>query len=139
MLVTPCLCVPCDRMLSESGVLANTLVAHTDAVWGLSIHASKSQLLSCSADGTVRLWEPGSKSPLLNTYRVEDEKGVPSSVDFCRSESSHMVAGYTSANAYIFDIETSQQLLNFDFKAEGKMMRFNLLLLTLCVGSSGKR
>ena len=58
--------------VAEANVLQDTLVAHTDAVWGLSIHASRPQLLSCSADGTIRLWEPGSKTPLLNTFRVED-------------------------------------------------------------------
>jgi len=47
------------------------MVAHTDAVWGLSIHNTKMQLLSCSGDGTVRLWSPGSKSPLLNTFTVD--------------------------------------------------------------------
>ena len=60
--------------LVDPSVLSDTLVAHTDAVWGLSIHSSKMQLLSCSADGTVRLWSPGSKSPLLNTFRAEDGK-----------------------------------------------------------------
>ena len=58
----------------DPSVLQDTLVAHTDAVWGLSIHSSKMQLLSCSADATVRLWSPGQKSPLLNTYRVDDGK-----------------------------------------------------------------
>jgi len=61
-----CLC------FTEPSVLADTLVAHTDAVWGLAVHSSKSQLLSCSADGTVRLWSPENKTPLLNTFRVDD-------------------------------------------------------------------
>ena len=38
-----------------------------------------------------------------------------------RCESNRMVAGYTSANAYLFDIETSQKILDFDFKAEGML------------------
>jgi len=41
---------------------------HTDAVHGLSLHSQKSHLLSCSADGTVRLWDPTSKTPLLDTF-----------------------------------------------------------------------
>lgn len=56
---------------ADSNVLQDTMVAHTDAVCGLSIHNTKTQLLSCSADGTVRLWSPGTKSPLLNTFTVD--------------------------------------------------------------------
>ncbi|BFZ11957.1 hypothetical protein BsWGS_14995 [Bradybaena similaris] len=101
----------------DPNVLSDTLQAHTDAVWGLSIHSSKNQLLSCSGDGTVRLWSPGSKSPLLNTFTVESEEGVPTSVDFVRCDPHQMVASYTSSNTYIFDIETGKQVLLLDTKA----------------------
>jgi hypothetical protein len=33
--------------------------------------SSKTQLLSNSSDGTVRLWSPGAKSPLLNTFTAD--------------------------------------------------------------------
>ena len=59
---------------SDSNVLQDTMIAHTDAVWGLSVHNTKMQLLSCSGDGTVRLWSPGIKSPLLNTFTVDNGK-----------------------------------------------------------------
>ena len=62
---------------TASTVLQDTMVAHTDAVWGLSIHNTKTQLLSCSADGTVRLWSPGSTSPLLNTFTVDSGNLLP--------------------------------------------------------------
>lgn len=55
----------------EPGVLSQTLTGHTDAVWGLSMFHPRSQLLSVSADGTVKLWNPQSKVPLLNTYTSE--------------------------------------------------------------------
>lgn len=55
-------------LFPDPSVLTATLKGHTDAVWGLSIHSSKLQLLSCSADGTVRLWSPQCKVPLLHTY-----------------------------------------------------------------------
>ncbi|XP_005100521.1 striatin-3 isoform X2 [Aplysia californica] len=100
----------------DPNVLSDTLVAHTDAVWGLSIHSSKNQLLSCSGDGTVRLWSPGNKSPLLNTFTVDSEDGVPTSVDFVRCDPNQMVASYTSSNTYIFDIETGKQVLMLETK-----------------------
>ena len=58
--------------VSDPSVEQGLLAAHTDAVWGLCIHSSNSQLLSCSADGTVRLWSPTNKTPLLNTFWIED-------------------------------------------------------------------
>ncbi|CAL1527622.1 unnamed protein product [Lymnaea stagnalis] len=100
----------------DPNVLSDTLEAHTDAVWGLSIHSSKNQLLSCSGDGTVRLWSPGNKSPLLNTFTVESDEGVPTSVDFVRCDPTQMVASYTSSNTYIFDIETGKQVLMLETK-----------------------
>lgn len=60
------------RLSADPSVLSETLVAHTDAVWGLSIHSTRTQLLSCSGDGTVRLWSPGAKQDLLNTYCMDD-------------------------------------------------------------------
>ncbi|RUS81728.1 hypothetical protein EGW08_010482 [Elysia chlorotica] len=97
-------------------VLSGTLEAHTDAVWGLSIHSTKNQLLSCSGDGTVRLWSPGVKSPLLNTFTVDTEEGVPTSVDFVRCDPNQMVASYTSSNTYIFDMETGAHVLMLETK-----------------------
>jgi WD40 repeat protein len=52
--------------ISDPSVLQETLTGHTDAVWGLSIHSSKTQLLSNSSDGTVRLWSPGAKCHISN-------------------------------------------------------------------------
>jgi len=100
----------------DPSVVADTLVAHTDAVWGLSIHSSKTQLLSCSADGTVRLWTPGSKTPLLNTFRIDEEEGLPTSVDFVRTDSNQMVVSYTSSNAYVFDIESNKIITKLESK-----------------------
>lgn len=47
--------------LFEPEVLNTTLRGHTDAVWGVVVLDSRQQLLSCSADGTVKLWSPHSK------------------------------------------------------------------------------
>jgi striatin 1/3/4 len=100
----------------DPSVLQATLAGHSDAVWGLSMHNSKMQLLSCSSDGTVKLWNPNGKTPLLHTFRVESETGVPTSVDFVQCEPSQMVVTYTSANAYIFDIEKSKPVISLDYK-----------------------
>ena len=60
--------------VTEPNVLAGTLIAHTDAVWGLAYSGIKNQLLSCSADGTVRLWSPQEKLPCICTYNGDKGK-----------------------------------------------------------------
>jgi WD40 repeat protein len=42
------------------------LEGHTDAVWQLVLSGQK--LLSCSSDGSIRLWDPNSTQPLQSTF-----------------------------------------------------------------------
>ncbi|XP_043200414.1 striatin-4-like [Amphibalanus amphitrite] len=98
----------------DPDVLSLTLSGHTDAVWGLAFHTQKPQLLSCSADGTVKLWSPGSKAPLLQSYAAEPAMGVPSSVDFVHEDCSHMVAAYTSGRCAVYDLETSKVVMQLE-------------------------
>ena len=45
------------RMIDDNGAeSAKNLFGHTGAVYGLSFSTDKSGLLSCSEDGTIRLW-----------------------------------------------------------------------------------
>ena len=44
------------------------------------------------------------------------EDGVPTSVDFVRCDPGQMVATYTSANTYLFDLETSKPVLTIETK-----------------------
>ncbi|XP_076361687.1 striatin-3-like isoform X8 [Tachypleus tridentatus] len=98
----------------DPGVITSTLKGHSDAVWGLSVHSAKLHLLSCSADGTVRLWSPQIKASLLHTYYAEKDDGKPASVDFVRCDPAQMVAAYDSSNALIFDLETGKSVLRLD-------------------------
>ncbi|XP_077993936.1 striatin-3-like isoform X2 [Glandiceps talaboti] len=98
----------------EPGVLTDTLVAHTDAIWDLSYESTRHHLLSCSADNTVKLWSPQSKTPLLNSYSGEKDYGTPTSVDFLRSEPTQMVTGYSSATAVLYDLETATDVLKLE-------------------------
>lgn len=100
----------------DPGVLAATMCGHTDSVYGLSIHTSKVQLISCSSDSTIRLWSPQSKVPLLNTYVAKTDDGMPTSVDFVRCEPTQMVAAYTSSSTIIFDIETGKPVTHLESK-----------------------
>lgn len=47
----------------DPSVLSHVLEGHGDAVWGLAFNPISHRLASCSADGTVRIWDPSSSSP----------------------------------------------------------------------------
>ncbi|MEQ2178423.1 Striatin-3, partial [Goodea atripinnis] len=98
-------------MLSDSSVLAGSLLGHTDAVWGLAYSGIKNRLLSCSADGTVKLWNPVEKEPCISTFNINNEHGIPTSVDFNGCDPAHMVVSFNNGDVAIYDLETSQTAL----------------------------
>uniref|UniRef100_A0A8D2ARS7 Striatin 3 n=1 Tax=Sciurus vulgaris TaxID=55149 RepID=A0A8D2ARS7_SCIVU len=109
----------------EPNVLAGTLVAHTDAVWGLAYSGIKNQLLSCSADGTVRLWNPQEKLPCICTYNGDKEHGIPTSVDFIGCDPAHMVTSFNTGSAVIYDLETSQSLVMLSSQVDSGLQSSN--------------
>ncbi|XP_028613306.1 striatin-3 isoform X3 [Grammomys surdaster] len=109
----------------ESNVLAGTLAAHTDAVWGLAYSGIKNQLLSCSADGTIRLWNPQEKLPCICTYNGDKEHGVPTSVDFIGCDPAHMVTSFNTGSAVIYDLETSQSLVMLSSQIDSGLQSSN--------------
>lgn len=109
----------------ESNVLAGTLVAHTDAVWGLAYSGIKNQLLSCSADGTVRLWTPQEKLPCICTYNGDKGHGIPTSVDFIGCDPAHMVTSFNTGSAVIYDLETSQSLVMLSSQVDSGLQSSN--------------
>lgn len=109
----------------EPNVLAGTLVAHSDAVWGLAYSGIKNQLLSCSADGTVRLWNPQEKLPCICTYNGDKEHGIPTSVDFIGCDPAHMVTSFNTGSAVIYDLETSQSLVILSSQVDSGLQSIN--------------
>ncbi|KAF6133148.1 striatin 3 [Phyllostomus discolor] len=109
----------------EPNVLAGTLVAHTDAVWGLAYSGIKNQLLSCSADGTVRLWSPQEKLPCICTYNGDKEHGIPTSVDFIGCDPAHMVTSFNTGSTVIYDLETSQSLVMLSSRIDSDLQSNN--------------
>lgn len=63
----PSLCLA----VTEPSVLRGALCGHTDAVWGLVYSSAHQRLLSCSADGTVRLWSAADTSPALAVFNED--------------------------------------------------------------------
>uniref|UniRef100_A0A668UTT8 Striatin n=1 Tax=Oreochromis aureus TaxID=47969 RepID=A0A668UTT8_OREAU len=92
----------------EPSVLRGALCGHTDAVWGLVYSSAHRRLLSCSADGTVRLWNAADTSPSLAVF---NKQGVPTSVDLVSSEPAHMVTSFATGHIGLFNMETQQLVL----------------------------
>ncbi|XP_066474063.1 striatin-3 isoform X1 [Tiliqua scincoides] len=109
----------------EPNVLAGTLIAHTDAIWGLAYSGIKNRLLSCSADGTVRLWNPPEKVPCICTYNGNREYGIPTSVDFIGCDPAHMVTSFSTGNTLIYDLETSQSLVMLSSQTDSGLQSNN--------------
>ncbi|XP_059579009.1 striatin-3 isoform X2 [Alligator mississippiensis] len=109
----------------EPNVLVGTLFGHTDAVWGLAYSGIKNHLLSCSADGTIRLWNPPEKLPCICTYNGEKEHGIPTSVDFIGCDPAHMVASFSTGNTVIYDLETSQSMVTVSSQVDSGLQSNN--------------
>ncbi|XP_056264956.1 striatin-like isoform X2 [Pseudoliparis swirei] len=97
----------------EPSVLRGVLYGHTDAVWGVVYSSAHQRLLSCSADGTVRLWNAANTSPSLAVFN-ERELGVPTSVDLVSSDPAHMVTAFSGGHIGLFNMETRQLVLKLE-------------------------
>uniref|UniRef100_A0AAX7T9B6 Striatin n=1 Tax=Astatotilapia calliptera TaxID=8154 RepID=A0AAX7T9B6_ASTCA len=98
----------------EPSVLRGALCGHTDAVWGVVYSSAHRRLLSCSADGTVRLWSAADTSPSLAVFNERGELGVPTSVDLVSSEPAHMVTSFDTGHIGLFNMETQQLVLKLE-------------------------
>ncbi|XP_023819455.1 striatin isoform X1 [Oryzias latipes] len=113
----------------DPSVLRGELSGHTDSVWGLVYSGVHQRLLSCSADGTVRLWDASTTSPALAVFNENKNMGIPSSVDLVCSESAHLVASFTNGEIGIFNMETRQLVLSLESNLEaGTFCHINKVL-----------
>uniref|UniRef100_A0ABM5ES26 Striatin-4 isoform X2 n=1 Tax=Pogona vitticeps TaxID=103695 RepID=A0ABM5ES26_9SAUR len=113
----------------DPGVLSRVLEGHSDAVWGLAFSPLKNRLASCSADGTVRIWDPNSSSssdsPCLSTYNVESEHGIPTSITFSSVNPVHMVAAFQTGYAVLYDVEASCPVLTLESRPASGASQIN--------------
>ncbi|XP_023183540.1 striatin isoform X4 [Xiphophorus maculatus] len=102
----------------DPSVLRGELSGHTDSVWGLVYSSAHQRLLSCSADGTVRLWDANTTSPSLAVFNENKKLGVSSSVDLVCSEPAHLVTSFTNGQIGLFNMETRQLVLSMESNLE---------------------
>ncbi|XP_064556948.1 striatin-4-like isoform X2 [Zonotrichia leucophrys gambelii] len=97
-------------------VLRGFLDGHSDAVWALAFDVTGRHLASCSADGTVRLWDPRGDSgdsattvgTCLSVLDGHKDHGVPTSVAFVPSQPAQLVAGFRSGATVLYDLEATK-------------------------------
>ncbi|XP_035385812.1 striatin-like isoform X5 [Electrophorus electricus] len=113
----------------QSSVLRGALCGHADAVWGLVHSSAHQRLLSCSADGTVRLWNASSTQPALAIFNESKELGLPSSVDLVCSDPAYMVTSFNTGQIGLFNMETRQLVLSLESIVEpGASCQINKVL-----------
>ena len=103
------------------------LSGHRDAVWSMAL--VDNTLVSASADGTIRVWNPFSVDELLNEanslclktlYANGENSGgesdrVPTSVDFINNDKARIVASFDSSHHNVYDLETSKVICKLDY------------------------
>ncbi|MBN3319126.1 STRN4 protein, partial [Atractosteus spatula] len=98
----------------ESSVLAG----HTDAVWWLAYSPAQRCLASCSADGTVRIWDPSQSATCVSVFSTDKDLGIPTSVAFVNSDPSQTVVSYNGGDTLIYDLSTEQRILTLESKSK---------------------
>ncbi|XP_041920259.1 striatin-4 [Alosa sapidissima] len=98
----------------DPGVESSVLAGHEDSVWGLAYSSSLKRLASCSADGTVRIWDPHNSSPCLSVFNKEKEHGTPTSVAFVNSDPSQVVVSFGGGNTLLYDLNTEQSIMSLE-------------------------
>ena len=100
------------------------LIGHTDAVWDLALVRDESTLVSCGAEGTVKVWDvsgPGAGSLRLSWGYAgleregmdgEDEKEGPgaTAVEAIKTDLKKVAVAYQNAIVKIFDVETGKEV-----------------------------
>uniref|UniRef100_A0A8B9GZ56 Striatin, calmodulin binding protein 4 n=1 Tax=Astyanax mexicanus TaxID=7994 RepID=A0A8B9GZ56_ASTMX len=95
----------------DPGVESSVLLGHEDSVWDLAYSPTLKRLASCSADGTVRIWDPQSSSPCISVFNKEKEHGTPTSIAFGNADVSQAVVSFDGGETVLYDLNTEQSIL----------------------------
>ncbi|KDR81374.1 hypothetical protein GALMADRAFT_239242 [Galerina marginata CBS 339.88] len=111
------------------------LVGHTDAVWDLALVRDESTLISCGAEGSVKVWDvsgPSGGGSLKLTWGwhgvenpddLHDSPDTPgaTAVEAIKTDLKKVAVAYQNAVVKIFDIETGKELsrLESDMSYDG--------------------
>ncbi|AWO98987.1 putative striatin-4 [Scophthalmus maximus] len=98
----------------DPGIESSALAGHEDSVWGLTYSAVHHRLASCSADGTIRIWDPQNSAPCLSVFNKEREHGTPTSVAFVATDPNQVVASFDGGETLLYDLNTEQSITGLE-------------------------
>ena len=118
----------------EAATSQGELVGHTDAVWGVALLREGSILVSCGADGMVKVWDVGTSRP--GSLRLSWGYGGVG-VDVASGSSETDVIGATAVEAVktnlkwvavayrngvvkIFEVETGKEVATLESETKGQ-------------------
>ncbi|TSZ12231.1 Striatin-4 [Bagarius yarrelli] len=99
-----------SQILIKQSVENAVLLGHDDSVWDLAYSSTLKRLASCSADGTVRIWDTQSSTPCTSVLHKGREHGTPTSVAFGSVDSSQAVVSFDSGETVLYDLNTEQSI-----------------------------
>uniref|UniRef100_A0A672HVM1 Striatin, calmodulin binding protein 4 n=1 Tax=Salarias fasciatus TaxID=181472 RepID=A0A672HVM1_SALFA len=94
----------------DPGIESSVLAGHEDSVWGLTYSTAHHRLASCSADGTIRIWDPQNSSPCVSVFNKEREHGTPTSVAFVPTDPNQVVVSFDGGETLLYDLNTEQSV-----------------------------
>ncbi|XP_066510979.1 striatin-4 [Hoplias malabaricus] len=98
----------------DPGVESSVLVGHEDSVWDLAYSSALNRLASCSADGTVRIWDPQSSNPCLSVFNKQKEHGTPTSIAFVNADLSQAVVSFDGGETVLYDLNKEQSIMTLE-------------------------
>lgn len=119
------------------------LVGHTDAVWDLALVRDEGTLISCGAEGSVKVWDVsgpsggGSLKLTWGWYGVENPDDVhdnpdtpgATAVEAIKTDLKKVAVAYQNAVVKIFDIESGKELMRLESDMSyGSLFSFLLAL-----------
>ncbi len=104
------------------------LIGHTDAVWDLALVRDESTLISCGAEGSVKVWDVSGPSGggslkltwgwngVENSDDVHDNPDTPGAiaVEAIKTDLKKVAVAYQNAVVKVFLIETGKELLRLE-------------------------
>lgn len=104
------------------------LIGHTDAVWDLALARDESTLISCGAEGSVKVWDvsgPSGGGSLKLSWSYDgldapaegelspDNNDAPgaTAVEAIKTDLKKVAVGYQNAVIKVFDIETGKEVM----------------------------